>query len=264
MHPIFIPSKARVDNAKFIDFLKEQGCSATIVIEKEDEQAYRNKFGPLFKYLILPESNQGITYVRNFIKSYTEEIYSSGTEDSEDYRRFWMCDDDISNLYYREGTKMVKSGLNVLLGAERQMQLNPSVALLALDYQQLAWSAGEKEINYDSFCDVCVLHDNKLTKGMRYDAFVEGKEDRDFAMQVIKANYNTARTTLYAFAAPKNGSNKGGLKEIFYDAGREETCADRMAQKWGPEICSRITKDDGRPDVKIHWKKINSPQLGLF
>lgn len=260
MERIFIPSKGRLENCTFIKFLKENKIPATIVLEVEDSVNYMEKFGRdlvsgCFEFLILPESNKGITYVRNFIKQYTED---------NGIQYFWMCDDDLTGLYYREETKMIKSGINVMEAAERQMKMQPQVALMGLEYQQFAWGAGEKHFIYDSFCDSCVMINNRLLFGQRYREYVEGKEDRDFAMQTVKAGHNTMRTTLYAFAAPKNGSNKGGLKEIFYDLGREETCANRMVEMWGADIVARITKDDGRPDVKIRWDKINSPQLGLF
>ena len=106
--------------------------------------------------------------------------------------------------------------------------------------------------------------DNTKTFGLRYRPYLEGKEDRDFAMQVIKHGEKTARTTIYAFTAPANGSNAGGLKETFYDLGKEKTCVGRMVEIWGQNICVPITKDNGRNDVKILWNKINDTQIQMF
>lgn len=255
MTTIFIPSKNRVKNCKTILLAAETGAEITIVLEPQDKIDYHSKFmlNDNIKYLQLPENNQGITYVRNFIKKYTEDnnIY-----------QYWQLDDDISALSYREGTKLIKSDFLVLEKAEKDFKDN-SVALGALEYGQFAWCA-TKQMVYNSFCDVAVFVDNTKTFGSRYRSYVEGKEDRDFAMQVIKSGCKTARHTVYAFNAPKNGSNAGGLKEIFYDAGKEEQCANRMVETWGEDICQRIVKQDGRPDVKIHWDRINSKQPSLF
>ena len=83
-------------------------------------------------------------------------------------------------------------------------------------------------------------------------------------MQVIKLGQKTARTTLFAFSAPANGSNAGGLKEIFYDLGKELICVNRMVELWGDNICVPIVKENGRNDIKIIWDKINSTQISLF
>lgn len=250
-HPIFIPSKNRLNNCNFIKYLSLNNTHATIVVENEDYESYKKEY-PKFNFLVLPESNQGITYVRNFIKQYTEE---------SNLPFYWLIDDDVTSFYKRVDARMVRMGIEALALAEEQLK---GYALGSLDYQQLAWSA-TKDHNENSFCDVCVLVDNNKTKGLRYRQEVEGKEDRDFAMQVIRAGHKTARTTLYAFGAPSNGTNAGGLKEIFYDLkGREELCADRMVKLWGEDVCIKIVKESGRVDVKIRWNKINSPQASLF
>lgn len=252
MKNIFVPSKNRVNNSKLIQLAVEQNIPINVVLEPQDEAMYRDKF-PDLNYLILPKNSGGITYVRNWIKQYTED---------NGFETYWQLDDDITSFYHREGTKMIKDTFEVLLLASIGF-LENGIALGGLEYQQLAWSSTKEYVN-NSFCDSCVYVDNVMTKGMRYREYVEGKEDRDFAMQVIKAGQKTARTTLFAFAAPANGSNAGGLKEIFYDLGKEETCVGRMVELWGNEICVPIVKDSGRKDVKIYWKKINSPQTSLF
>ena len=250
---LFIPSKNRVDNSHLLSFLSQIDTKQiVVVVEPSEILKYRNKY-PMFNYLILPIDNGGITYVRNYIKEHTE---NSGISN------YWQLDDDITGLFYRVGTKLIRSDLNVLLQAQQKFIEN-NIALGALEYRQFAWSA-TKELIANSFCDTCVFVDNKLTDGLRYRVYVEGKEDRDFAMQVIKNGLKTARNTMFAFSAPPNGSNAGGLKEIFYDLGKEEICVSRMVELWGDDICQPITKENGRKDVKIYWNKINLNQTSLF
>lgn len=253
MHNLYIPSKGRAGSSNLLKMLSNIGSTANLIVEPIEYEDYRSAYGDLFKIIILPDSGQGITYVRNFIKQYSE---SAGDE------HYWQLDDDISYIYSRSGTKLERCGLEALNISASAFKDN-GVWIGALEYRQFAWSA-TKQFIINSFCDVAVYVDNMLTAGMRYDANVEGKEDRDFAMQAILAGGKTARITEYAFSAPPNGSNQGGLKEIFYDAGKEVICAQAMVNKWGNNICNIITKPNGRQDVKINWDRINTRQASLF
>ena len=249
---IFIPTKNRVENSKLIEFSENQGHDVIIVLEPQDYKKYKHKY-PNFNYLLLPENNGGITYVRNYIKEYSEK---------NGMNNYWQLDDDITAIFYREGRKLIKTGFDALINAQEGFLKN-NIALGGLEYGQYAWSQ-TKEFMLNSFCDSCVFVDNTKTMGLRYRKYLEGKEDRDFAMQVIKSGQTTARTTLYAFNAPTNGSNAGGLKEIFYDIGKEEVAVSRMVEVWGENICVPIVKPSGRNDIKIMWKKIGSNQTQLF
>jgi hypothetical protein len=88
---------------------------------------------------------------------------------------------------------------------------------------------------------------------------------KNYVKQVISEGEKTARSTEYAFSVPKNGSNAGGLKETYYDIlGREEETVRRMVETWGPQVCTPITKPDGRRDVSINWKLIGKTEINLF
>ena len=252
MENIFVPTKNRLNNASFLDFAVINNVIINVVIEIEDYVPYKLKY-PDFHYIILPESNKGITYVRNYIKNYTLQ---------NGILNYWQIDDDITSFYYRAGTKLIKTGFDALKQSQAIFIKN-NIKLGALEYRQFAWSA-TKELIKNTFCDSCVWVDNNALTAINYRDYVEGKEDRDFAMQVIKLGLKTARCTLYAFSCPPNGSNKGGLKEIFYDLGKEQVCVQRMIELWGNNICRPIEKDNGRLDVKILWDKINDNQLTLF
>jgi hypothetical protein len=245
---IFVPSKNRVNNCSTI--LNSSGFKLNIVVEPQDYEKYFKEFN-MHNIIVLPENNKGITYVRNFIKNYTEE---------NNLHYYWQLDDDITGIFNREGTKLIKTGYINLDNARKQFELN-NIALGSLEYRQFAWSAS-KPLIVNSFCDSCVYVNNLLTKGMRYNPYTEGKEDRDFAIQVINNGNKTGRTTLYAFSVPANGTNAGGLKETFYDIiGKESQCADHMVEVWGEHICQKIVKPTGRIDVKINWSNINKPTL---
>lgn len=242
---IYIPSKNRVEAPLLKAVVGVE--NVIVVVEPQDYEKYKAAH-PNLDIITLPENDKGIAYVRNYIKERAGSPY-------------WQLDDDISGLFYREGTKMVRGGFEILDLAAKALA---GCAVGALEYRQFAWSA-TRDMVENSFCDVCVYVDPHLTKGLQYREYVQGKEDRDFAMQAIRSGQKTGRTTLYAFSAPPNGSNKGGLKETFYDVnGREQECAKRMVELWGPHICHMIVKPGGRNDVKIMWNEINSQQTKLL
>lgn len=255
VYPIFVPSKGRALTSNLLKATTSCHLPITVVVEPQESEIYAKEYMN-YNILVLEKNDQGITYVRNEIKEYAEKM---------GLHKFWMMDDDINGFFFREGNKMIKSTAElVLLDAQDHLEKIPNLGIGALEYQQLAWSA-TKEYAMNSYCDVCVLIDNERTAGQRYRPYLEGKEDRDFAMQTIAAGMQTARTTLYAFSAPKNGSNAGGLKETFYDKdGREAECSRRMIEVWGNHICQLKSKPDGRPDVRIKWKLIGSAQQTLF
>lgn len=243
---IAIPSKGRAGNIKTLDSLGGISSSAVIYVEPHEWEQY-NKTYPDNLVIDIGVSGMGIAYVRNFIlHQHKEHIV-------------WMLDDDITSFYERVGTKMVKCAASEALKSLYNY-MDDNTAIVSLDYQQFAWGAGNKTHHLNSFNDVCPLIDTNKIGSIQYRDEVNLKEDRDFSMQVIKSGMQTKRITTHAFAAPKNGSNDGGLKEI-YQSGREVESVNKMVDIWGADVCKKIVKDDGRVDVKINWKNIKQHSL---
>lgn len=252
--PILIPSKSRAGKSKLLAKLNETpGITVYLFVEPQELHTYTFNY-PRLNIVDIMQSNQGITFVRNLIRRFAEEYQ---------FPYYWMLDDDITDFYLRDGQKMIKSDVVTVLQEAEVVFIQQQAWLGALDYQQLAWSATRPWIE-DSFCEVCGWNDTRLTMGLRYRPEVEGKEDRDFAMQVLKAGGKNVRSTLHAFAAPKNGSNAGGLSESFYGVdGKEEQCVDELIKLW-PGVVVKIRKDDGRVDARINWKDIKSGQKSVY
>jgi hypothetical protein len=251
MKPIFIPTKGRFNNCKTAELLGSIS-NMWLVVEPQELEKYKANYSD-FNYIELPENDKGITYVRNFILNFSNKM---------GYDWFWMLDDDISGIFRREGTKLIRDN-NALYTAENLIGNN--TGQISLEYRQFAWSA-TKEFVLNSYNDVCVCINVQVAKknDIKYREYLTLKEDRDFTMQIIKAGYDVKRTTLSAFTAPKNGSNEGGLKCVYDTSGRELEASKRMVEIWGENICRLKTKPDGRKDVKIMWKEINSNQQSLF
>lgn len=194
--------------------------------------------------LTLPDNNRGLAYSRNFVLDYARGQGSDW---------FWMLDDDISKFYKTVSKRNVSVSVGKCLYlSEAIFKDNSRVAQAALEYQQFSWSQS-KSVTVNGYCDVAVCINVKKTKGISYRQQVELKEDRDFTLQCLSKGYLTIRTCHRAFAAPQNGSNDGGLFDV-YKSGRERQAVDEMCRIWGPSICKPVVKKNGRRDVKINWK----------
>jgi len=250
---IFIPTKNRYDNCKTANLIGDYK-NLFLVVEPHEYKEYRINY-PNFNILQLPEDDKGLAYARNWVKLFTVR---GGIE------QYWLLDDDISYFYKRQGTKLIRNNYDDSLLDAQDYFINNGVAVGALEYRQYAWSSTKRGV-YNSFCDSAVFIDNKLTDGIFCNEELKLKIDRDFCIKVIRSGNKTCRDTMNAFSVPPNGSNKGGLKEIAYDQKDTELNAcKKMIEIWGDDICRHIVKPDGRNDLKINWKNINSKQTKLF
>lgn len=235
---VYVPSKGRPSGST-AKLLAESGINFLVVVEPQEYDAYKAVVGK--RLLTLPASNQGIAYVRNWILQH----HDSGW--------YWMLDDDITAFFKTTNGKNTKvSAREALEGAGGFFIEDASIGQAALEYQQFAWSA-TRAVKHNGYCDVAVCINKDRVKMLRYRPEVNLKEDRDFTLQVLSSGMRTARVCRYSFAAPKNGSNAGGLSGEYSQTGKELAASRLMCRLW-PGICTPITKRDGRQDVKINWR----------
>ena len=254
MNILLIPSKGRAKNNYLLEQLQKNNLEYLYFIEPQEIEKYCEIIKSN-KIINIEKNDMGIAYVRNYILEYAQK---------NKIRRYWTLDDDLNNFYHREEKRMIKNDISVLNKVEKQFE-KENYGIYGLEYQQFAWSASKDRVE-NSYMDCCVCIDSEKAKksNIVYDNKVSLKEDRDFAMQFIKQGYKNARSTVYAFSCPKNGTNEGGLSEVYSQGGKEEKMVDMMIKKWGVDICRKIIKKDGRVDLKIFWKKINNKQGRLF
>ena len=238
--PILIPSKGR-PKSKLFDQLKSEGVGFSLIVEPQDVESYSAHSSHI---LPLDKDDGGLAYSRNFALDYARR---------QGFSWFWMLDDDISKFYRTISRRNMPIAAGECLSAsERLFKDNASVAQAALEYQQFSWSQN-KSLAINGYCDVAVCINVKRTKGLHYRQQVELKEDRDFTLQCLSKGFLTVRTCHLSFSAPQNGSNDGGLFNV-YKAGLERQAVDEMCRIWGPSICTPTVKKNGRRDVKINWR----------
>lgn len=243
--PVYIASKNR-RQGKTMQLLAESGLSFELFVEPQDQKAYAKEYAgrPTVVINILKENNRGLAYARQSIISYAR-TWKIGW--------FWMLDDDIDGFYLAQHGKAGKTDARAALeGAQRIFAEMPGVAQAGLEYQQFAWSANRAFV-VNSYCDVAVcLHSDRVGL-VNFRPETDLKCDRDFTLQILAQGYRVVKVQRYAFSAPKNGSNAGGLKEAYDESGRELASSLAMVDLW-PGVCEFRQKPDGRPDVKINWR----------
>lgn len=233
---VYVPSKGRPSCPTAV-LLEESGVAFSVVVEPSEAGAY----GKRWPCVTIPECNKGIAYVRNWILSSHPEGW------------YWMLDDDITAFYKTVASRNKRvTAKEALEGSGGYFLGDDSVGQAAMEYQQFAWSS-TKAVKHNGYCDVAVCINKDRVRMLKYRPEVNLKEDRDFTLQVLASGMRTARVCAYSFAAPKNGTNTGGLHDEYAARGREEAASNKMCMLW-PGICSPVTKRDGRKDVKINWR----------
>lgn len=252
MTPIFIASKGRANNSNILTELNEKKANFYIFIEPQELHTYSHAYQNA-NIINIQANNKGLPYVRQFMLNYANE---------NNLPLYWNLDDDVT-LYRVENAKCIKTGYEVLYEAEKYFKDDDTIAQAGLEYRQFAWSQ-TKPFTLNSYCDCVVAIKPYLCKDLVFDNDVLLKLDRDFTMQVINSGYTAMKINSFCFSSPKNGSNKGGLFDV-YQSNVEKTNSDAMEAKWGEYVCKSFTKPDGRNDVKIYWKNIGKQTpLTLF
>lgn len=245
--PVLIATKGRAGRSATITALLTDGLVPTLFIEPQDSAAYQDAY-PGVPLVLLEQNNQGIGFARRAV---LEHARANGLA------WYWMLDDDITAFYQVVRGRNVKvSPSTALVGAQLLFTDVAGVAQAALEYQQFAWSA-RRAVVLNGYCDVAVCINVERTAMITYRSEVDMKEDRDFTLQALATGFRTLRVCTYAFAAPKNGSNTGGLYDVYATDGREAQASQKMAEFW-PGVCCPVTKPDGRHDIAINWKALGS------
>ena len=218
--------------------LKDAMVPYTVVVEPQDRPAYADKHRNVLE---LPADEQGLYFARQFILDHAR---AHGQE------WYWMLDDDIVGFFEVVNGRCARSSaLGVLTAASLLFVDAPLIGQAGLEYRQYAW-ASQDEYKLDSYCDVCVAIRSSVLAD--YDQRFKLKGDRDFTLQVLSEGFHVMKITRFGFDSVANGSNVGGLKDLYLQ-GVEPTMSSLLVAKW-PLQAQHYTKKDGRQDVKIDWK----------
>ncbi len=233
--PTFIISKGRAGSA-----IVHSELDPTLVVEPAEAELYRRSF-PSSRLALLPESGQGIAYVRNWVKAQASGWY-------------WILDDDVTGFgLVKDGKCHRASATEVLLKAQGVIAGVPDAAAGSLSYRQFAWSA-QKEAALDRSVEVVGAIHPERAKWFQYRKRVALKEDRDFAMQIVSSGLRTVIAARCYFETKPIAQAEGGLAEE-YRAKRDEESSLEMARLW-PGAVTLKKNSRGRTDIAIDWRSL--------
>lgn len=237
--PIYVPSKGR-PTSKMIETLTREGIPFTTVLEAQDVERYSLRT-PVH---VLPESNRGLAFVRNYI---------CGLSESRGETWHWQIDDDIDFLALRmPKKKLVRLTMRQALAIMESRTLRFSnVALAGAMENQFPPSGIEK--NWTPPMQAMLLKNDPSRRWGN----VSGFEDRHCALETMRGGNCVVAFDFIRSYAPKPGTNSGSLSASARRAKRDE-----FIGMW-PNIEFNNTGDQGgRP--KMDFLKIAFPQTPLL
>lgn len=205
--PICVPSKARPKGST-LRLLANSGISAHVYVEQDDEKHYRDQWASSHKLQVLPKSNCGIAYARQYMMEQHNAWH-------------WQIDDDILSLSARTGvtkrSKACKIDYCIRKAEWYLRELTRSFVMVGLGAKQYDWKENKSPILVDKFCYAffCIHSGIAKRNGIRFD--MSGKEDKYFAIQSLASGLHTARLTELLYTCPTIGSNQGGAYLLYAD-----------------------------------------------
>lgn len=217
-YTIYIPSKNRPNTVKVTDIL--QGLNYLLVVEPQDYEAYCKVY-PVEKILQMDKNNQGIAYVRNFIKQHSNAVGET---------KHWQIDDDIEYFKIRKkgSDKNIKvDAIFALSIVEHCTDIFSNVAISGINSDTFAFSR-TRAVQKNKLTCQCVLVDNLINNDWAYN----GAEDWHYTLSVLEKDYCTLAFDHLMTYSPPPGKNPGGNADIHYIETVLKSLLENFVQQW--------------------------------
>ncbi len=252
-YPVYVISKGRSDCCFTAEFLKADGVPFRLVVEPQEAEAYRARFGNVVT--VLPFSNLGLGGIpaRNWCWEHAKE---SGAA------RHWILDDNIRQVRRMyKGTRIACESGPAFACVEDWVDRYENLAIAGLNYTFFAHTGGSFKLPpFYLNCHVysCLLIDNALTQRWRG----RYNEDTDLCLQVIAAGLCTALINAFLIDKQATMTMKGGNAAELYKGDGRLRMARSLERQWPYVVETR--RRFGRPQhrVKDHWRRFDT-QLKL-
>jgi len=219
--PIYVPSSNRAHLIRTHNLLNESKLDYKVVVEPDQERDYAEVVGQN-KILLLPESNRGLAYSRNWIIDHAKK---SGAE------YHWQLDDDIKSFTYRTDGKPHKClARNALSVVEQITAQTSNVGLCAISHDNFNYTWDPlPPIAYNTTAPgPCSYFRNNIEARCRPGI----STDMDYTMQVLHAGLCTIVFKRLGFATVPTGQQAGGLYEQEYEGNKRAERILRFLEYW--------------------------------
>jgi len=245
-YPIYIPTKGRVDHCLTADCLVEDGVPFKLVVEPQEEDAYKGKYGNEY-ILVLPFRDRGsVIPARNWIKDHATEA---------GHLRHWQLDDNIYKFYRFWKDKRVRCDADIALRtAEDFTDRYENIAISGLNYSMFM-AASKPPFNLNCHVYSCTLMLNAIPNRFRgiYN------EDTDMCLQVLADGWCTV--LINAFTADKEVSMQargGNTKELYHGDGRTKM-ARALERRWKGVVTVGKRYSRAQHVIRDGWKRFDTP-----
>ena len=177
--PIYILSKNRAETISTHKLLDQDNLPYRIVVEPQDLKAYADRFTP-DQLLPLDKNDQGVVYVRNYIK---DNAHSMGD------LYCWMLDDDMLGYEYRVNGKRHTTTPRPLMSIVEQSCFqfgNIGGANLSSAAYLFGHDGGPPVVYNSQIYGVQLLRTDTRARFRPYVA-----EDTDYSLQLLHDNWVT-------------------------------------------------------------------------
>jgi hypothetical protein len=237
MQHIFVPSKNRATTATVPRILDRENVPYTLVVEPQDEKAYREQF-PSSDIHVLDKNDMNVAYCRRSIKARSLSLGE---------KAHWQLDDNILSFRRRVGTRnKVTNVVEVLPAVEDFCDKFSNIGIAGLSYATYAFSA-KQDVSINRVISSAQLIFNQVPVQWR-DGVID---DTDYSLQVLKNGYCTLLFNRLLCDKAATESFKGGLTE-FYQSGGRVAQWKRLCVLWPGWF--RVTKQGNR--YKLHPSRI--------
>jgi hypothetical protein len=254
-YPVYVLSKGRANNyALTIPYLERDKVPFYLVVEPQEEEAYRKILPPSGELLVLPFSNlgQGAVPARNWIRDHAESLAVA---------RHWQLDDNMRGWRRMwKGKRIPCHGGWALRVVEDFSDRYENVALSGPNYQMFVSPTTVKSPAYlNTHVYSCTL----VNHAMPYRWRGPYNDDTDICLQALAGGWCTLLVNVVMVSKLRTETMTGGMRaggeggrSLYDDDGRLKM-ARALERRW-PHVV-RVDRRFGRPQHVINWKKFDTP-----
>jgi len=221
----------------------EDGAQFTLVVEPQDEDAYRHVYSSV-PIIVLPEDSRGVAHTRQLILEYARE---------NSIERYWQIDDNITAFFAHSRGKLVQVYPTTALRIVEDEAQHLDASIAAPNFEQRAFRLTDQPVQVGTRCVCCVL--TSTNTGIDYDERFLCSEDADFSVAHIFAGFTVALCNHSAFRKNTMGG-RGGLSSVLSSrekAGKQD--GELLEQKW-PGFVRHSTSARHLGGRVVLWSKL--------
>lgn len=242
-YPIYIPSRGRYDRCSTAKFFDKDGTDYHLVVEEQEYEKYAEQFGE-DKILVLPDSNRGLVFARNWIKQHSIE---------NGYARHWQFDDNIGYTGRRYKGRHITCNSRIACAiVENFVDRYENVAIAGMNYETFVVNG----VYYTPFfLNVHVYSASLIMNSIPHQWRGIYNDDTDLCLQILSAGYCTVLFNAFFVDKKRTMTIKGGNTSIYQNDGRL-TMARELQKRWPGVV--KVIRRFGRPQHYVDWKKFDN------